>query len=798
MQKPFHHQVPAAQIQSNASSAQAMAAWARSRRCCSFGVAWAGVALLVPSTHVPPPWWQGGWRRPRLGSAEEVELLSPVAAMLMPKTPVGELFRSFPTPDGEDLEPTLTAYGVMKDPNAALYIHYDGTHGKREGLNDDFQKRLLAYGPPGSRILHISHTKRRPLQDMVLCIKVGGWQKGDEASPSLVLNEIRKQVSHGLELVMCPESLKQLDSQNFTAVMHDFSASLKGATVNQNSLECRLFSRGFSPSSSSIMLKSARLSEGCAGAKFESRILYLLTLDQNQFEIREALETSFPALGDTLQKNLKQTASLSNLGLEQQQIGKVITISPSILSSSTLQNLEATLRWLLDFGLSHRQVVNVVGCCPEVLDVGKLNMEWFVKLGMTKKQIRKAVRAFPMIFGCSIQEDLLPKLDWFLALGLTKKQIAKLIATLPHILNYSVEINLKPKVEWFFQLGIPQAQVAKLIAAFPLALTYSIQNLKPKVQWLLQLGISEGQVAKLIAASPQVLGYSLEKNFKPKVEWFLQLGMTRGQVAKLIAASPHGLGCSIEQNLKRKVEWLVQLGIPQGQVVKVITFFPQVLGCSVEQNLSPKVKWFLQLGMTRGQVAKLIAAFPSVLGYSMKQKVKPKFEWLLQLGMPQDQVAKVTAAFPQVLSYSIDKNLKPKVEWFLRLGLTQDQFAKAVAVFPSLLGYSVEQNLVPKVEWLLQLGIPQGQVAKLIAASPRILGLSREKNLLPKQALLQKVLGVQGALEVLLDAPHILGLSYLRLSTRLMILAKRNETAKLATAMRMTRESFKSRFLDDV
>ena len=801
---------------------------------CSFGLALVA-ALLVPRAHVPPTWWQGGWRRPRV-AREEVELLSPLAAMLMPEMPASELFRSFPSSDGEDdLEPSLTAYGVMKDPNAALYIHYDATHGKREGLNDDFQKRLLAYGPPGSRILHISHTKRRPLQDMVLCIKVGGWQKGDEASLSLVLNEIRKQVSHGLELVMCPESLKQLDSQNFTAVMHDFSASLKGATVNQNSLECRLFSRGFSPSSSSIMLKSARLSEGCAGAKFESRILYLLTLDQNQFEIREALETSFPALGDTLQKNLKQTASLSNLGLEQQQIGKVITISPSILSSSTLQNLEATVLWLLDLGLSHRQVVNVVGCCPEVLDVGKLNMEWLITLGMTKKQIRKAVCAFPKVLGCSIQEDLMPKLDWFSALGLTKNQIAKLTAVLPHVLAYSIEQKFKPKVEWFFQLGMAQGQAAKVIATFPQVLDSHVErNLKPKVAWLLQLGMTRGQVVKVITASPKVLAYSIEKNLRYKVEWFLQLGMTQRQVAKLIGAFPPVLGCSVEQNLKPKVKWLLELGMTQAQVAKLIGASPQFLGCSIERNLKPKVEWLLQLGMTRGQVVKVIVVFPSILrhslelnlkhkvewllqtgmteaqvakviaasphilGCSIEQNLEPKVEWLLQLGMPQGQVAKLIAAFPPVLGCSVEQNLKRKVEWLCQLGITQCQVAKLVAVFPAVFGYSIEQNLKRKVEWLLHLGMSQEQVANVVLVFPQILSLSIEKNLEPKRALLQKVLGAQGALEMLLGTPQLFLASYLRFSARLRILVKRNETARLVRAMKMTEESFKRRFLDDL
>ena len=547
------------------------------QRRCSFGVALA-VAALLPRAHVPPAWWQGGWRRPGAGSADKVELFAQMAGMLMPKTPVGELFRSFPSPDGEeDLEPTLTAYGVLKDPHAALFVQYDGKHGKREGLNDKFWKALLAYGPPGSHILRITHTTRRGLEDMVLSIKVDDWHAGDEASLSLVLDDIRKEVSHGLKQVMCPEVCERLHSQNsclLTSEMHDLMA-LRGSAVNPKSLEYRLFARGFSPASTDCMLKSAHLNGRCVEANLESRILYLFNLNQSKSRIREAIATSSPVLGGALQKNLKPTARwLSNLGLEQQQVGKATSISPSILCSSALENLEATVLWLLDLGLSNRQVVKVVCCCPEILDVGNPHMEWFHKLGMTTNQIRKAACAFPMIFGCSIQEDLMPKLDWFLGLGLTKNQLARLIAIVPQILGCSIEQNLKPKVEWFVELGIPQGRVAKVIVVFPQVFETSLeQQLKPNFKWFVQLGLLQAEIVKVIAASPQVLGYSVEQNLKPKVKWFLQLGMTRHQLAKLIAAFPQVLGCSIELNLKPKVEWLSQLGMTRDQVAKVIVVF---------------------------------------------------------------------------------------------------------------------------------------------------------------------------------------------------------------------------------
>lgn len=92
-----------------------------------------------------PDWWQRGWPRDRVGSMAEAELLSQLAVVLKPRTPIKELFRSFPAPKGwggNYLEPDLAAYGVLK--NAALFVEYEGTEGmeKRLGLRKTTRKML--------------------------------------------------------------------------------------------------------------------------------------------------------------------------------------------------------------------------------------------------------------------------------------------------------------------------------------------------------------------------------------------------------------------------------------------------------------------------------------------------------------------------------------------------------------------------------------------------------------------------------------------------------------------------------
>ena len=134
-----------------------------------------------------PAWWQQGWPRKHPGSVAEAELLAPLAELLMPKTPIMELFRSFPSPkgwQGNYLEPDLAAYGVLKHKDAALFVEYDGywRHGEKAGMDRDQLKNasLLAYAPPGSKVIRIRHTVTESIDDRTLFICANNWRQGDQ------------------------------------------------------------------------------------------------------------------------------------------------------------------------------------------------------------------------------------------------------------------------------------------------------------------------------------------------------------------------------------------------------------------------------------------------------------------------------------------------------------------------------------------------------------------------------------------------------------------------------------------
>ena len=120
-----------------------------------------------------------------------------------------------------------------------------------------------------------------------------------------------------------------------------------------------------------------------------------------------------------------------------------------------------------------------------------------------------------------------------------------------------------------------------------------------------------------------------------------------------------------------------------------------------------------------------------------------------------------------------------------------------MATCPAIVGCSIEQNLKPTVQWLFDVGLSQQQIAKAVATYPAMLSYSIQKNCMPKYILLAGAFGPDYSAQMIARFPPILGYSHNRLTWRLSVLAERNETRKLASAMALTPDAFHKRFLCD-
>ena len=411
-------------------------------------------------TPQPPAWWQTGWPRQRVGSVAEAELLSQLAVLLMPRQPILELFRRFPSPEGwrgHYLDPDLSAYGVLKNPSAALFVEYDGywRHGEKEGMEKDEAKNaaLLAFAPAGSHVIRISHTAPSRLQGSVLWVQVSPLRSGDQQALGRTLGDILTNVQAQLRCSLKP-SLKQ--RWKFQSAGSTMPLSAKAAVFTQAA-------KASAGLNTLVEISEFLTGEGYSGPDLEK---LLATLSSKTISIEQTLK---PALDFFLA-----------LGLSKSKAAKAAGRYPQILRCSIEQNLRPTVQWLLDLGLS-------------------------------KAQVAKAVARFPAILGHSIEKNLKPTVHWLLDLGLSKDQVAKAVAVYPQLLGLSIEQNLKPTLQWLLHVGLTTDGVAKACATYPQLFGLSITtNLDPKIGLLLA-SFGRAQATSFLSKWPQLVGYSLTR-----------------------------------------------------------------------------------------------------------------------------------------------------------------------------------------------------------------------------------------------------------------------------------------------
>ena len=479
----------------------------------------------APPASVPPLWWRKGRPRQILGSRAEAELLSQLAVLLMPDVLIAEAFRDFPAKRSEEwgssrLSPDLTAYGVLKATDAALFIEYDGyyRHMEPPGLTRDMRKTsALLQFVPGSLVVRIAH-KERQWKDKSMQILVDCWFTDHEPSLLKALNQVVASLLH--------QSGGRLHA-TLASRLESFAAE------------------GGMDTDADICAKEAEL--------------------VGMSDRRANLE-------DFLCRGTHLTTS---------QVAKVIVTHPAVLGLSIEANLKPTVEWIKGLGLSKSQVAKVISRFPPVLGYSieanlKPTVEWIKGLGLSQSQVAKVILRLPSVLGLSIEANLKPTVEWVKGLGLNQSQVAKVILRLPQVLGYSIEANLKPTVEWIKGLGLSQSQVAKVISTSPAVLSLSIEaNLMPTVDWVKGLGLSQSQVAKVILQRPQVLGLSIEANLKPTVEWMKGLGMSQCQVGKLVAAFPPVFGRRIDTNLSAKHR-LLQDFFPGAQAAQLLSQSPRL------------------------------------------------------------------------------------------------------------------------------------------------------------------------------------------------------------------------------
>ena len=381
-----------------------------------------------------------------MGSRAEAELLCQLATLLMPDVPIAEAFRDFPVEKSEAwgssrLSPDLTAYGVLKTTDAALFIEYDGyyRHMEPAGLARDMRKTsaLLKFAPAGSVVVRIAHFERL-WKDKSTQVLVDSWFA--EHQPLL---------------------LKALN-QVVASLLHQSRGRLDPTLV--------------------LRLEAFAAEEGC-----------------NKDASTCAKEAELVGMSDSRRTNLEEFVC-KEVCVNTWQIAKVIAKFPRVLGYSIEANLKPAVEWIKGLGLSQSQVAKVIATFPQVPGLSieanlKPTVEWIKGLSLSQSQVAKLIAKFPPVLSTSIEANLKPTVEWIKGLGLSQSQVAKVIAACPSVHCLSIDANLSVK-HLLLQQYFPGVQAAKLLAQAPRLWSYRYARLEHRLAVLK----AQGQLSKLAGA----------------------------------------------------------------------------------------------------------------------------------------------------------------------------------------------------------------------------------------------------------------------------------------------------------
>ncbi|KAL0395767.1 UNVERIFIED_CONTAM: Transcription termination factor MT, chloroplastic [Sesamum calycinum] len=245
------------------------------------------------------------------------------------------------------------------------------------------------------------------------------------------------------------------------------------------------------PSVDSRKLKAlARVSDVSPTGKLPSHIVYLIELGMELEAIREVIR-KFPAFAYySLEGKIKPVVEfLLDLGIRgrQEAMGESHIPLPPLLTYSR-QKLKATVDFLYEMGLSADNVSKVLTRCPNIIsysveDKLRPTADYFRSLGV---DVALLLHRSPQTFGLSIEGNLKPVTEFFLERGYSLGDVATMISRYGALYTFSLPENLMPKWEFFLTMVYPKSELIK----FPQYFGYSLEDrIKPRYETMRKCGV---------------------------------------------------------------------------------------------------------------------------------------------------------------------------------------------------------------------------------------------------------------------------------------------------------------------
>ncbi|KAJ4834300.1 hypothetical protein Tsubulata_034313, partial [Turnera subulata] len=484
--------------------------------------------------------------------------------------------------------------------------------------------------------------------------------------------------------------------------------------------------------------------------KLKPLVKFLVDLGVSKEEIPIILTKCPQLCGCSIKNNLAPTVvHLERLGLKRNLWPKILCRHPCLLGFSR-QKIEATATFLLDMGISAKDIGKILNRCPQLFtfsinDKLRPKIEYFTSFGV---DVAILFRRNPELFKLSIESNVNHVTQYFLARGFTVEELGAMISSFGCFYCYSLAKNLAPKWEFFLTMGYPR----ELLVKFPHYFSYSLEGrIKPRYYLVKKHGL-EMKLNRMLPLSDPDFKKALEKlrettnvPFSSTAVPEKHLIADKEEAKNVLTSFLKKLGLSSAtaiKTIKKSDLFLDHLVSKPGgreltgaEIREALVPYLESLSKQLESNLlelvnnfpSPAIKNVESVAPTSAREREKLKAVSKLNKLDLDGQLAPNILYLLELGMDFKQIKLMAWKCPSLVSYSLERKLKPLVAFLLDLGVSKEEIPTILKKCPQLCGYSIKENLAPTVVHLESLGVKRSLWPKILCHHPSILSFSRQK-----------------------------------------------------------------------
>ncbi|KAM7279559.1 hypothetical protein ACFE04_006693 [Oxalis oulophora] len=468
---------------------------------------------------------------------------------------------------------------------------------------------------------------------------------------------------------------------------------------------------------------------------------------------------------------------LTEMGLLEHNIGKIITRFPNIISYSVEDKLRPTAEYLRSLGVD---IALLLYQSPSVFGLSiesnlKPVSEFFLDKGFSIEEFETMVSRFGNLYSYSLVKSMIPKWEFFLTMDYQKSELVKL----PQYFSYSLEERIKPRYALLKESGVklPLSQVLttshsnfnKTANMLPHGRSDGTYLPRPvdatvflsfKLQTcveLLWLGSSwffssqskladddDADMTTLEAAENNKKATLHSKKLKavsrlcqigptetlpPQTLYLIQhLGMQLHHIKLIARKHPYFAYLTLDSKIRPTVDFLFHLGVSKSNIHSIISRTPQLCGLSLSNNLIPTMTFLEGLGLDKMKWPKVIYHSPVLLTLS-RHKIQSTVDFLTEMGISEQKIGKILTKYPNILLYSVENNLRPTAEYFRSLGV---DIAMLLYQAPSVFGLSIDSNLKCVTNFFLDKGFSIQEIGTMVSRFSPLYNLGLVQSLIPK------------------------------------------------------------------